>query len=108
MGSWSAVALPRVSQPEIARALASLNRSWESASHVTATTTLTKGIRKTGVLALPVATLVDLLVMPGMPGAMALSIDKFPAPELFAHNRDDYADQVSDWQDQASARRLRI
>lgn len=108
MGVWGAVALPRVSQAEIAAALATMNRTWESVSHLTATTTLTKGIRETGVLALPVATLVDLLVMPGMPGAMALPIDGFPRPEVFSQSRREYEEQVGDWQDEASARRLRI
>lgn len=108
MGAWGAVALPRVSQPEIAAVLESMGRTWESVEHVTATTTLSAAIRKTEVLALPVATLVDLLVMPGMPSSFELTLDTFPGPNVFAASRSDYADQVGAWQDQASARRLRM
>ncbi|MCM3515473.1 hypothetical protein [Nocardioides sp. P86] len=108
MGVFGAVALPRVSKGEIERVLGTMDRRWDSVSHVTATTTLTRGIRDSGALALPVATLVDLLVLPGLPGALALPLDDFPGPAAFGQDRRAYNDQVGAWQTKAKSRRLRI
>ena len=80
MGSWKAISLPRVSREQVARALEEVGNSWGTAAHVTATTTLAGGIRDTGVLGLPIATLLDLVVMPGLPGEMALPLEHFPSP----------------------------
>ena len=41
---------------------------------------------------------------PGMPGALALPLDDFPGPDdVRGRTSDAYSDQVSDWQDEASA-----
>lgn len=106
MGGWTALALPRVSQPAIAAGLATQGASWESVAHVTATTTLASAVRNTDSVCLPLATLLDLVVLPGMPGEMALSVDGFPGPH--APNSDAYLQQLSKWQDQSTGRRLRI
>jgi hypothetical protein len=106
MGAWTSIALPRVSKEAVDRGLASEGWSWESVAHVTATTTLAAAVRETGVVGLPLATLLDLVVMPGMPGEMALSTEGFPGPsELRAGT---YRKQLSSWQDQGTGRRLRI
>lgn len=106
MGAWTSIALPRVSKEAVDRGLASEGWSWGSVAHVTATTTLAAAVRETGVVGLPLATLLDLVVMPGMPGEMALSTEGFPGPsELRAGT---YRKQLSSWQDQGTGRRLRI
>ncbi len=106
MGDWTSIALPRVSQRAISEGLAAAGAGWESVAHVTATTTLATAVRETGVVGLPLATLLDLVVMPGLPGEMALSIDGFPGlADLHAGT---YRQKLSSWQDQGTGRRLRI
>lgn len=108
MGSWRAVALPRVDHGSVADALVGLHTSWADASHVTATTTLAGAVRGTGVVGLPLATLMDLVVMPGLPGTMALPVEGFPGPAVFRRGVATYEDAMTRWQEQASGRRLRI
>lgn len=108
MGEMRALALPGVSVEHVDRALRGhVGRGWETVDHVTATTTLATAIRDGGNLALPVATLIDLVTLPGLPGEMRLSIDEFPGPGLFASSPTTHKARISDWQDEASGRRLR-
>jgi hypothetical protein len=108
VGTWKAYALPRVSRGAIETALAAENATWESVAHVTATTTLAAGIRDTGVVGLPVATVLDLVTMPGLPGDMALPLDGFPGPDELTKPIAKYQSSVRRWQDQASARRIGV
>jgi hypothetical protein len=103
-----ALALPGVSVEHIDRALQDhIGRGWDDVNHVTATTTLATAIRDGGNLALPVATLIDLVTLPGLPGEMSFSIDEFPGSGLFASSPATHRARISDWQDEASGRRLR-
>jgi hypothetical protein len=106
MGDWTSIALSRVSQRAISEGIAGAGAAWESVAHVTATTTLASAVRETGVVGLPLATLLDLVVMPGLPGEMALPVDGFPGlDDLHAGT---YRKKLSTWQDQGTGRRLRI
>lgn len=108
MGDMRALALPGVSVEHIDSALRKhVGWDWDNVNHVTATTTLATAIRERGTLALPVATLIDLVTMPGLPGEMSLSIDDFPGPEVFAASPKTHRMRIGDWQDEASGRRLR-
>ncbi|WP_027860119.1 hypothetical protein [Marmoricola sp. URHB0036] len=108
MGDMRALALPRVSRDAIAEALQQqTGLGWVDVAHVTATTTLARAVRDEGSLAFPVATLIDLVTLPGLPGEMSLSLDGFPVPDLFAARPKVHGARVSDWQDEASGRRLR-
>ncbi|WP_156971602.1 hypothetical protein [Knoellia flava] len=77
---------------------------------MTATTSLARALRESQGHARPVATLVDLLVMPGLPGEMRLGLEGFsPAPtdtsdaEVVAAHEE----SIRAWQRRASGRRLR-
>ncbi len=108
MGDMRALALPGVSRDAIADALQRhTGLGWDDVAHVTATTTLAGAIRDDGALALPVATLIDLVTLPGLLGEMSLSLDGFPGPELFKTHPRAHRARVNEWQDEASGRRLR-
>lgn len=109
MGEWTAVAMPRVSRDDIAAILSKRNVGWGLAAHVTATTTLTQAIRDEAAVALPVATMRDLVVMPGLPGGMRLTIETFRNPARSPRaDRPRYERLVKRWQQEATGRRLRI
>jgi len=83
--------------------------SWESALHISATTSLARTIRSSGSVALPIATLLDLIVLPGLTGEMALPLLGFPGPSMLtADDPQPYDAAVSAWQQLASGRRLRL
>lgn len=103
MGFWSAVAMPSVRHEHIEELLRSRGESWDAACHSTATTSLARSIRQIGGVAHPIASLIDLIVMPGMPGDLALSLDAFPEPGSGAA----YDEAIRTWQSQATGRRIR-
>lgn len=108
MGEMHAIALARVSREAITQVLRrELSLEWNNVMHVTATTTLARAIQARRVVALPIATLLDLVTLPGLPGEMRLPVDAFPKPDLLAQSLKDYRARVTDWQSEASGRRLR-
>lgn len=108
MGEMQALALSRVSREAITQALQQeTGLDWAEVAHVTATTTLARAIQEGGHLALPVATLIDLVTLPGLPGEMSLTLDQFPGSDVFASNPKDHRARIRNWQQGASGRRLR-
>lgn len=108
MGEMRALALPRVSREAITQALRQeVGVDWGDVVHLTATTTLARAIQSMRVPALPLATLIDLVTLPGLPGEMCLPLDTFPGPDALAASPTDYRAKVSEWQQEASGRRLR-
>jgi hypothetical protein len=108
MGEIRALALPRVSREGITDALRQeIGLGWDEVAHVTATTTLARVIQEDGVAALPLATLLDLTILPGLPGEMSLPLAGFPDSEHLATSRATYRAKVRAWQQEASGRRLR-
>jgi hypothetical protein len=108
MGGWKAVSSSKVDEQSLREILHAHGTSWETVSHVTATNSLAKGVRNTGVVGLPIATLVDLIVLPGVPDA-ALELEGFPGPDVLGRNgRTGYEQDLSNWQLQATGRRLRL
>jgi hypothetical protein len=108
LGGWTALGLPSVRRPYIESALRDLGTEWTSASHVTATTTLARAIRSRGQVGLPLATLLDLVLMPSLRGGMALPLAGFPGPEVLVgdHGERRYLGALASWQGEASGRRL--
>lgn len=108
MGSWKALAAGRVDESFLRQALEDRGASWETACHVTATASLARSIRTSGVVGLPIATLTDLIVLPGMPD-ISLPVDGFPGPDVLGRDGPlAYDRQVSDWQMAATGRRMRL
>jgi hypothetical protein len=110
MGSWTAMSMQSVRRSHVSSALEAAGTSWDEAAHVAATTTLAAGIRRTGRVGLPIATLRDLVVMPSLPGDMRLDLTGFPGPQHLVGPRGEeaYRSLLGGWQEQASGRRMRI
>ncbi|AMB39661.1 MULTISPECIES: hypothetical protein [Paenarthrobacter] len=108
MGLWTAIATPGVDETQIRTVLQERNISWEAAGHITATASLARAIRETKVPGVPIATLVDLIVWPGVPN-IGLTVDGFPGPDILGRNgKETYDLQLRSWQMLASGRRLRL
>lgn len=111
MGGWQAVALDSVKREVVEQAVVARGGSWEAASHVTATTSLARALRESGARARPIATLVDLFVMPGLPGEMRLGIEELsqaPTDPADPHLVKAHEEAIGKWQRRASGRRMRI
>lgn len=108
MGKWKAVSSKRVDEQTLRALLKSEGASWESVAHVTATASLARSVRTTGTVGLPIATLTDLVVQPGMPD-VALPLDGFPGPDVLGRGgMKAYDRAVSDWQQLVTGRRFRL
>lgn len=122
MSAWRALSLASVRRGPVQAALAEQGVDWSTASHVTATTSLAAALRRQqpgskkapggvsslGTHALPIATLIDLLTVPGWPGEWALPLDDFPLPPAAPEHSSSYSQAVQRWQRQASGRRMRM
>lgn len=108
MGGWNAVSSGRVDEQFLRAMLNEHGTSWEAAAHITATASLARSVRTSGVVGLPIATLTDLVVLPGMPD-IALSLEGFPGPDILGRegNRR-YELEITDWQQSATGRRFRL
>lgn len=108
MGKWKAISSPRVDEQSLRGLLQSEGTAWESVAHVTATASLARSIRTLRTVAMPIATLSDLIIQPGIPD-MGLRLDDFPGPDvLSSRGLKAYDDAVVDWQQQVAGRRLRL
>lgn len=107
MGKWKAVSSRRVDERFLRLLLTTEGSSWESVAHVTATASLARSVRKTRTVGLPIATLTDLVIQPGMPDA-PLTLDAFPGPDVLGRaGVSGYDLAMSEWQHLASGRRFR-
>lgn len=108
LGGWTALALPSVRRSLVEAALHEVGADWGTVSHVTATTTLASTIRRRGQVGLPLASLIDLVVMPSLSGGMALPLDGFPGPDVLDGGPGErrYRAALGSWQAEASGRRL--
>jgi hypothetical protein len=113
MSRWESIALSSVREEDVRDALASIGVPWEEASHVTATVSLASAVSESkgrpGVVGLPIATLIDLIVMPGLPDKMAVPLDGFPGPSVLRDGGPNaYRDAVRSWQQVVAGRRMRM
>lgn len=107
MGFFRAIASAEVDELSIRSLLNSQGFNWDTSSHVTATASLARSVRKSGRVGLPIATLTDLIIQPGMPDA--LSLDEFPdARVLTASGANAYDSAVMRWQQLVVGRRIRV
>lgn len=124
MSGWRTVAVPSVRSDVLRKALEGQGVDWGSADHVTATTSLASALRNGGsrgaaaegadppgfeTHAMPIATLIDLLVLPGWPDEWRLPLTGFPTPRVAVdYGVRAYDTAVRHWQQQASGRRMRM
>jgi hypothetical protein len=107
MGIWKAIALDSVRHELIAEELGLMGYEWDKCAHVPATGSLAKAIRGTKSAAMPIATLIDLIVMDGLPSSLSVKIDDFPDYKAFKNDVDgSYMNEVRDWQNLIAGRRI--
>lgn len=107
MGNWRAIALDSVRHGVVADELASMGVDWSRCAHVPATGSLAKVIRQTGAASLPIATIIDLIVMDALPDGRSMAIDAFPPYAEFIDDGDvAYMEKVKDWQNRIAGRRI--
>lgn len=122
VGEMVALALPRVAHdvlPEVLRK--ELGVRWQHAGHVTATGSLARSIQggkgdksETRGLALPLATLIDVVTFGDLPEPLRLDESTFPGPDAFddsvsrGQDTSSYGRLVNQWRQVAAGRRLRI
>ncbi|MDQ0117933.1 hypothetical protein J2T22_001106 [Pseudarthrobacter defluvii] len=82
--------------------------AWEEVGHVTATASLARAIQQKGVVASPIATLIDLIVWPGVKD-YGVTLDGFPGPDVMGRQKGQvYEDQVRNWQMLVRGRQMRL
>ena len=77
MGEMTAIASPSVRREDIETALTRTGTTWTRANHVTATASLSRALQETRRVALPIATLLDLLVLPARTPGLGQKVDEF-------------------------------
>lgn len=108
MGVWRAIASPVVDEQTIRAVLAEQGASWAGVAHVTATGSLGRALRRTGSIGMPIATLLDLVLLPSNQD-MSLSTQDFPGPDVLGRGGTEvYEKALSLWQKKASGRRFRM
>jgi hypothetical protein len=121
MSGWTALSVPAVREQSLRDALLTEGIDWNAAHHLTATTSLASALRTAGTgkeapaaaeettHALPLATLIDLVVLPGWLGDMRLPLAGFPQRDvLVSGGLKEYRQAVRRWQQEASGRRMRM
>ena len=107
MGTWQAIAIDSVRHDVIAGELARMGYEWDKCAHIPATGSLAKAIRGTKSASMPIATIIDLVVMDALPGGLSVKIDDFPNFQIFKNDvGGSYMNEVSDWQNKIAGRRI--
>lgn len=101
--SWEALQFSTLQLESLGPALSARGINWATTGHVAATTSLSRAIEAEAAMATPIATLLDMVVLPGWPDDLRLSLDGFPQ-----RSDGDRAAGIRVWQKQASGRRLRL
>lgn len=102
------IRLPQVNHESIVAALQQLNFDWDAVHHVTATKSLHKAIESTGVYSIDIASLADLIIMPGMPDDYKQDLSGYPLRNVFNMSRKTYIRQSMDWHNKVSGHRMRM
>lgn len=102
MGSMTAIALPSVRAIDLSIALTRLGTSWNEADHVTATVSLSRTMQSTtDRVALPVAALLDLIVLPAHPPESGLDLHGFPDQSVLTRSASEYGESSAEWRRRA-------
>lgn len=109
MGVFEAVAFERVDRSTLSGWLVSKGMAFHEVAHVGATASLARAIRGAGALAIPVATLLDLVQLPTDGAGRRVTIADFPSPALLFEQEDDfpYMRALRRWQSAATGVRMR-
>ena len=102
---WQAIALDRVRRDDVANALRDVGIPWDHCGHVAATQSLAGAIQDHGDSAIPISTLIDFAVWPGMPGGWSLEPPAL-APATDSEGKARRRAQLSIWQGLVSGRLL--
>jgi hypothetical protein len=108
-GEWRAWALPDVSEESLRGALAAQGLVWGACLHVAATGSLAKEMRRAGVPALSIATLLDVVVWAGMPADQAMAIEKCPSLTLVVGGEQEvFETALKTWSNEVAGRTLSL
>jgi len=107
MGEWRALALDSVRYGVVANELREIGFDWSTCAHIPATSSLAKAVRQTKVGALPIATVIDMIVMAGNDPRLGVPISSFPS---FDDIEDDnyllYQRRIRSWQNKVAGKRI--
>lgn len=107
MGTFEAIATTSVRAADLRNLLAARGIEWQSAAHVTATGSLARPMREDEAMAVSIASIIDLIVMPGMSDGLEMPIDTYPGPNDLK-DRNKYDKAVRAWKNEASGKRVRL
>jgi hypothetical protein len=93
---FEAIRLPSVRRPELKEALRARLIQWEAACHVTATSSLAEALWLSGDIAIPMAALLDLVVVSGRGPGPGGSIKDYPSALDFP-DLDHYRQSIRQW-----------
>jgi hypothetical protein len=102
------IRLSQVNHESIVAALQQMNLDWQTVNHVAATKSLHKAIESTKAYSIDIASLADLIVMPGMPGEYRQDLSEYPSRDVFNTSHKTYLRQSMSWHSKVSGRRMRI
>jgi hypothetical protein len=106
-GRFEAVATPSVRACDLEALFTRVGCAWEDACHVTATTSLFTALRERRSPAIPIASLIDLLVLARRSADRPLELDGYPAASGAAVDQDAQRKALRRWSGLVSGLRLR-
>ena len=106
MNGVDAVALPNVTRAYLERAVAEAGVDWHKACHITATASLASAFLADETLAISIASLTDLVVMPGMPEPFRVDTTGFPGPSVRPLRSEERKAAIKSWRSEISGHRL--
>ena len=110
MGSWKAIALRTINQETISASLGARGIDWNCCSHIPATTSLARVIRTKGTLAIPIAKIIDVVVLAGLGEGDGVPISSFPEYRLWGSGseecRKNYSEAENGWSRSIQGKRI--
>jgi len=103
---FEAIQLESVRRPALQAALRERSVTWETAYHVTATSSLADAFLRAGDLTVSIAVLLDLIVIGGRAGDSPCSLQGFPTPVDFG-NLHLYQEKLDLWSNAVDGTRMR-
>lgn len=91
--NWRAIGLANVDRAGVKAAIENIGWSWENSLHVSASEVMAKTLRKSGLMALQVVELDDIIRWAGMPSERRIPVKAYPS---FAHSADGVEQEAAD------------
>lgn len=82
VNAWRAIGLPEVSENVLRQATAEIGLDWKTCGHVTATEASARWLRKSGVHAISIVELTDLIVSAGLPQGLKVEATTYPTLDI--------------------------